>query len=187
MKRRVIGGSLKGKPLAAPKGLAVRPTAGRVREAIFNIILPRMNGAVVLDLFAGSGALGIEAISRGAARAVFVDNSPTALDIIKQNLQVCGLEDVAEALRLDATRNLTGLSVLDLMFDIVFMDPPYNKAIIHNALETLAVSAVLKNKSLLVLEHSPRESIDDDMGPFTLLDRRKYGRTVVTFLEYMIN
>jgi 16S rRNA (guanine966-N2)-methyltransferase len=187
MRLRVIGGRLKGRPLASPGGLAVRPTAGRVREAIFNILFSRINNAIVLDLFAGTGALGIEALSRGAARAVFVDNSPAALTVIKENLQACGLASTAGTLRQDATRSLSGLAAFNTMFDLVFMDPPYDRGAVNSTLIALAGTGLLQTGALIVLEHSPRELINNDIGRLHLQDRREYGRTIVSFLAYMID
>ena len=185
MKLKVIGGRLKGKPLASLKGRAVRPTAGRVREAIFNILASRVDNAVTLDLFAGTGALGIEALSRGAARAVFVDYDQAALAVIKQNIVSCDLESAAITLRHDVTRSLSGLNGLNLTFDLVFMDPPYNQQRIRPALTTLTQSGQLNAGSLVVMEHSSGELFDDESGVFNLSDRRKYGRAIVSFLEYM--
>lgn len=186
MSLRVIGGRFKGKPLASPKGWAVRPTAGRVREAVFNILFSRIHDAIVLDLFTGTGALGIEALSRGAARAVFVDSSQAALAVTRRNIQACGLESVAVTLRQDATRSLSGLTALNLLFDIVFMDPPYDRGAISVTLARLAEAGCLKSGAILVTEHSFREPINEGTGRFNLYDQRKYGKTIVSFLEYMI-
>ncbi|MEW6077696.1 MAG: 16S rRNA (guanine(966)-N(2))-methyltransferase RsmD [Thermodesulfobacteriota bacterium] len=187
MSLKIIGGRCRGRSLVSPRGMAVRPTAGRVREAIFNILFSRIDNAVVLDLFAGTGAMGIEALSRGAARAVFVDSRPEALAVIRQNLQACGLSSAAGIIRQDATRNLSGLVHLQLMFDIVFMDPPYNRDTVGKALAALAGTVLLKPGSMVVLEHSPREPAEEESGRFHLLDQRRYGQTVVSFLEYGTN
>ncbi len=187
MKLKVAGGELKGKPLASLKGRGVRPTSGLVREAMFDILFSRVRNAVVLDLFAGTGALGIESLSRGAARAVFVDNSPSALTVIKQNIQNCGLESVAVTLRQDATRKLSGLTAFDAVFDIVFMDPPYDQGAVSSALAALAATSVLKPGAVVAAEHSRREAINDTTGRFKLLDQRKYGDTLVSFLDYVVN
>lgn len=187
MSLKVIGGRLKGKPLASAKGWELRPTAGLVRGAIFNILGPRIQEAVVLDLFAGTGALGIEALSRGASRAVFVDHSPASLAIIKSNIHSCGLESAATTLRQDATRNLSGLTGMGPVFDLVFMDPPYDHKAVNSALISMDNSGVLKPGALVVAEHSPREPIQTDSGPYVLRDERKYGRTIVSFLEYMLD
>ncbi len=187
MKLRVIGGRLKGKPLATPKGLDVRPTAGRVREAIFNILFSRVQNAVVLDLFAGTGAFGIEALSRGASQAVFIDNSPASLAVLKKNIQACGLEAVAEIRRYDAARQLFGLTEFKLAFDIVFMDPPYNRNAVDAALTGLVQADLLKQGALVVAEHALTESVTGADRAFFLKDQRKYGRTLVSFLEFMID
>ena len=186
MKLKVIGGSLKGKPLASPKGLTVRPTAGRVREAVFNILYSRIQGAVVLDLFAGTGAFGIEALSRGASRVVFVDNSPASLAVIRRNIQACGLEQKAAVIRQDATRCLSVLPS-GIAFDVVFMDPPYGRRVIACTLAALDESRGLKHGSLVIAEHALKESVKSSGDRFFLTDQRKYGGTLVSFFEYMIN
>lgn len=187
MNFRVIGGRLKGKPLVSPERRTVRPTAGLVREAVFNILLTRVEKTIVLDLFAGTGALGIEALSRGADRAVFVDNSRAALTVLQKNIRNCGLEPVTGILRQDATRNLSGLTAFNVLFDLVFMDPPYERNAVARSLAALAGSSVLKTGAFVVAEHSPREPIACNDDRFSLKDRRQYGRTVVSFLEYMVN
>lgn len=187
MKLRVIGGSLKGKPLASPKGLAVRPTTGRVREAVFNILFCRVQNAFVLDLFAGTGAFGIEALSRGAARVVFVDNSPASLAVIRRNIQACGLEHAAVIMRQDATRRLSAIAESHRAFDLVFMDPPYGRNAVGSTLTALEKSNALKNGALVIAEHSLKESVEINGGHFFLNDQRKYGGTLVSFFEYMIN
>lgn len=187
MKLKVIGGELKGRPLAAPKGLAVRPTAGRVREAVFNILFSRICNAVVLDLFAGSGAFGIEALSRGAARACFVDNNPAALSVIRQNVEACGLAPFADIHKQDATRAFTGLQNMDRGIDLVFMDPPYDRGLVNRTLAVLSESLLLKNNALIIAEHSLAERWESVIGPFHLHDQRKYGRTLVSFWTFMLN
>lgn len=185
MSLKVIGGGLRGRSLLSPRGSAVRPTAGRVRGAIFNMLMDRMDEAIVLDLFAGTGAMGIEALSRGAARAVFVDSSQTSLTLLKKNLLACGLEPVAGTLRQDATRSLSGLTRFAMSFDIVFMDPPYEQKAVGPTLAVLDATGVLKAGAMIVAEHSPREKILCDAGRFSPHDRRKYGDTCVSFFEYL--
>ncbi len=187
MNLKVIGGELKGRPLASPRGYAVRPTAGRVREAIFNILHFYIEQTIVLDLFAGTGAMGIEALSRGAGRALFIDNNRSVLTVIKRNIRTCGLEAVTETHQQDATGNLTGLSLRGLVFDLVFMDPPYGQEAVRPALAALAASGSLKPGSRIVVEHSPKEPIYDEIGRYKQRDQRRYGKTLVSFLEYMVD
>ena len=123
---RVIAGQWGGRRLQAPSGESTRPTSDRVREALFSILAPRIEGARVLDLFAGSGALGIEALSRGAAAATFVDSAAAAIRAVRANLEALGIE--AEVVRADARRFLGGASAAARQYDLVFLDPPYRLA-----------------------------------------------------------
>jgi len=186
MSLKVIGGRFKGRKLVSPRGRTVRPTAGRVREAMFNIIGPAAEEAVVLDLFAGAGALGIEALSRGAARVVFIDNSREALSIIHRNIETCGLADQAVVLGRDATRDLGLPLAADLSADLVFMDPPYRAGLAGLALSALEKSNTLSEDTLVIVEHGIREPLDGLPERFAVSDRRKYGETFVSFLRYVI-
>jgi len=124
---RVIGGDLKGRRLHTIRGQSIRPTADRIKESIFNILGVRVKEARILDLFAGTGALGIEALSRGAAAAVFIDSDQKATQVIKANLKLGNLENRSKCIRWDATKNLNCLATLSPAFDLVLMDPPYNQ------------------------------------------------------------
>ena len=132
---RVITGSARGRRLLSPEGYDVRPTTDKVKESIFNIIQFDLPDAVVLDLFAGSGQLGIEALSRGAARAVFVDNSKKSLEVVKSNIKLCKFEDKADVVMSDAVTFIRNTSV---KFDIVFLDPPYHNGLCDKVLECIA-------------------------------------------------
>jgi 16S rRNA (guanine966-N2)-methyltransferase len=184
---RVIGGELRGKRLKTARGTRIRPTSDRVREAIFNILGNRLQGQRVLDLFAGAGALGIEALSRGAAEAVFVDRHPQSLHIIRNNIEQCRLASRARVLKLDLNRGVQGLVGLKPPFDLVFADPPYHRHnLLPNVLERLASSDLLVAGTLLVVEHSAKETFTPDVDSYVLEDRRRYGKTLVSFLRYMI-
>ncbi len=171
---RVIAGKYRGRALQCLKGNAIRPTPDRVKESLFQILEPRLRGAYVLDLFCGSGALGTEALSRGAKAAVFNDASKESIALASKNLSF-----VAETVR---------FSVLDFRvclarggeFDIIFADPPYREDLAAE-IQTLAVrSSAIKRGGLLVYE-SERE--EEPQAGWTLFDRRSYGRTKITMLE----
>ncbi len=183
---RIIGGVLKGKKLYSVRGKMIRPTADRLRESIFNILSFRIQGAVVLDLFAGTGALGIEALSRGAVFAVFVDKYRSALIAIEKNIRSCGLDDRTKIINRNIIRNLNGIKAICPAFNIVFMDPPYNKNLIKPALLNLHRSRLLEKNACIMVEHSPLEPIPEDLTEFKISDQRKYGKTLVSFLNYMI-
>ena len=164
---RVIAGTWGGRRLQAPPGDAVRPTSDRVREALFSILAGHVPGARVLDLFAGSGALGIEALSRGAASATFVDSAPTALEALRANLGTLGAE--AEVRRQDARRFLGGASADAREYDLVFLDPPYRLASRLGG----ELSAILP--AVLGIEHATGARLPAGGQP------RRYGTTSITF------
>ena len=167
---RVVAGEYGGRRLKAPPGLDTRPTADRVREALFSILGP-VDGLRVLDLYAGSGALGIEALSRGAAEAVFVDSSRTAVDVIRENLTALGA-DSGEVVRRDVLAWLR--SADDPAFDLVFCDPPYDAALRIAQPLTELLPRVAASQALIVTESSTRNPLALDLP---LADERSYGDT----------
>lgn len=183
---RIIGGELRGRKLQTIAGQALRPTSERVRESIFNIIANRVCGARVLDLFAGSGALGIEALSRGAAAAVFVEQRPQAVAVLERNLQKCRLEEKARVIRWDIRKNLSCLKAIPAGFDLVFMDPPYDRNHIAPALCALEQSGALQKGAGIVIEHSVHEAPPAANDRFCLTDQRTYRKTLVSLLTYVI-
>ncbi|MDY6989143.1 MAG: 16S rRNA (guanine(966)-N(2))-methyltransferase RsmD [Thermodesulfobacteriota bacterium] len=183
---RVIGGTLRRRKLHPLRGLTIRPTSDYLRESIFNILAGRVDGAVVLDLFAGSGSLGIEALSRGAASAVFVDSQVQSLRSLAKNISTFGLEEKGTVLRQDILRGLGFLRVLDRAFDLVFMDPPYNKGFAERSMHLLDRSGCVAPGACLVIEHSTREPLPDKVAPFQRIDQREKGKTAVSFYEYVL-
>lgn len=179
---RVVTGEARGRKLVVPAGRDVRPTSDRVREAIFSSLGDLVVGVRVLDLFAGSGALGIEALSRGAARAVFVERSPRAIEAVRRNLATTGLEDRSRVIKGDATTILGRLGALEESFDLVFVDPPYDSDLIARSLEILGRSPALARGAIVVAEHRARNEITE---PESLRIRtlKSYGDTAVTTLE----
>lgn len=173
---RVTGGSLRGFQLAEPGGDRLRPTSARVREAIFNVLAARIEDAAVLDLFAGTGALGIEALSRGAARAVFVENHRSSARSIVQSLARAGMSERGSVVR----GALPGaLDAAESPFDLIFLDPPYDS---EQASPTLsAVAPLLAAGGLVVYEHRSRYNPPERPLGLTLSDRRVYGDTAVAF------
>lgn len=183
---RIIGGDLKGKKLHSVHGKTIRPSADRLRESIFNILSSRAQGAIVLDLFAGTGALGIEAISRGAKFAVFVDKHQSAISTVYRNIKSCVLLNKTKVIKWDITKNLNCIKAFNPAFTLVFMDPPYNRNIIKPALSNLHRSCSLKKGACIVVEHTDLEPIPNDQSDLTIADQRRYGKTLVTFLNYMV-
>lgn len=186
MALRIISGELRGKKLSSVPGLMTRPTADRVREAVFNIIGGRIPHTRVLDLFAGSGLLGIEALSRGAEFAMFIDYHPKPISVIKKNLAACRYLSCSNVRQMDLCGEKNHLRGYQPKFQVVFMDPPYDRRIIGSVLSRLHVSGVLDSGALVVAEHgAPEPSIDSDL-PFLLTDQRKYGKTLVSFFDYTL-
>jgi len=183
---RIIGGKYKGRKLRSVKGTKTRPTAERTREAIFNIIVFQVPGAAVLDLFAGTGAFGLEALSRGARSAVFIDSSSQSISVLRQNLAGLHHQSPTKVIRWDLSRNLNCLKLSAPAIDLVFMDPPYNKNLIRPTLNHLHSSQCLTDNARIIVEHSHREAVLADQLPFEVVDRRKYGKTLVTFFEYVV-
>jgi 16S rRNA (guanine966-N2)-methyltransferase len=183
---RVIGGELKGRKLATVPGIQTRPTADRVRESIFNILDFRVQDASVLDLFAGTGAMGIEALSRGAETVVFADDNPTALNALKKNIKNCSVENRSRTLQWNILKNLDILRSYKPAFNLVFIDPPYDKRMVQPTLLNLGLSRCLGNGAMVVLEHSILEPIPEDLAGFNVADQRRYGKTLVSFLTCMV-
>ena len=182
---RIVGGRLRGRPLEAPASRAIRPTSERLRESIFDILVHRhvgiVEGARVVDLFAGSGALGIEALSRGAKFALFVDNGPEARALLRANVEAFALGGVTRIWRADAT--LLGKAPAGPPFTLAFLDPPYDKGLAGPALAGLVEGGWLASGALVVVE----ESAEAEIGAPTALrivDERVYGETKVVFLAY---
>ncbi|MBI2408197.1 MAG: 16S rRNA (guanine(966)-N(2))-methyltransferase RsmD [Gemmatimonadetes bacterium] len=167
---RVIAGEWRGRPLVAPAGRSTRPTTDRAREAWMSIIHPGLVGARVLDLFAGSGALGLEALSRGAAEATFVEDDPRALTALRKNVAALGAADRVTIVRADAVRFVKSLDAG--AFDIAFADPPYEKGL-ATAVAERWLDAPFAH--ILGVEHSPREPLPQGA------DSRRYGDTAITF------
>jgi 16S rRNA (guanine966-N2)-methyltransferase len=173
---RVIAGALRGRRLTAPKGDATRPTSDRVREALFSILGDRVQDARVLDLFAGSGALGVEALSRGAQSAVFVDHAPAAVRAIKANVE--GVEG-AEVVRRDARAFLRAARELPRQYDLVFLDPPYRQAPTLGPALAEPLGAVLAPGAVAVSESDRRMPFD--LPTLRIDDERRYGDTLIRF------
>lgn len=182
---RIVGGRWRGRPLASPRHEGLRPTSDRVREAVFNILVHGLGfsfeGAKVLDLFAGTGALGIEALSRGAAFCLFIDDSAEARGLIRTNIEALGLSGVTKVFRRDAcdlgpAGNRGG-------FRLAFLDPPYGRGLGEKALAAAAEHGWLEPGALIVLEEDKDAVIELPPG-FSLLDRRTWGSTQVVFARF---
>jgi 16S rRNA (guanine966-N2)-methyltransferase len=180
---RVIGGERKGRRLLVPKGQAVRPTAARVKESLFNILPHNFSGMKVLDLFAGTGNLSIEALSRGAAKAVLVDASARSATTIRENLRRLGLTARTEVWVAPAPRALKSLANRGEVFDMIFLDPPYDQGLVEASLKLLGRGMLLGDTGTIVAEHSTREVVSSRYGSLVLNDQRRYGDTLLSFFK----
>ncbi len=181
---RIVGGELRGRPLAPPRTDAIRPTTDRTREAVFNVLAHRftgrLEGARVLDLFAGTGALGLEALSRGASYAVFIEESAEGRGLIRANVEAFGLTGRTKIFRRDAT-NLGEAGTL-APFGLLFADPPYGKGLGERALRSARAGGWLVPGALCVVEEAAAAPFDPGPG-FGVIDERAYGETVIRFIE----
>ncbi len=185
---RITGGSARGRKLITPRSNEIRPTCDRVREALFNIIGPRIHGIRVLDLFAGTGAIGIEALSRGASFAAFVDLSLEAGRLIEANLRTCIPQPRAAfiPLNLETTSHLQPIRATmepGTRFDLVFMDPPYKKNLADQVLRMLEQADILTAEALVIAEEQRRVILPEKVGRLSLIDHRRYGETGLWFYE----
>lgn len=181
---RVGGGEAKGRKIRTPRGRTARPTSDRVKKTIFDILGPRVIGARVLDLFAGSGALGIEALSRGASRAMFVESDPGAVRIIRENIDHCQVGLCAEIFKGRADTALRTMRRAGMLFDFIFVDPPYDLGMAGGALELLSRGGVLEEGACIVVEWSRDERLAPAETSLIVEKEREFGRTIITFYRY---
>jgi 16S rRNA (guanine966-N2)-methyltransferase len=181
---RVVGGAFRGRTLAAPKSQAIRPTADRLREALFNILVHAygdpLSGTRVIDLFAGTGALGIEALSRGAAFALFIDDGAEARALLRENVTALGLGGTSRIFRRDATK--LGPAHPVEPFSLAFLDPPYGQSLAAKALASARAGDWLVPDALVVVEEAAKSAFAAPEG-FAELDRRRYDDTEFVFLR----
>ena len=181
---RVISGVCKGRPLKAVQGMTTRPTTDKVKESLFNIIGPYFDGGMVLDLFSGSGSLGLEALSRGMEKGIFVEKDPKALQVIKANIQACNMEEESEVLRSDALRSIKALGGRGLSFDLILMDPPYKIAnTIPAILNEIEENHLLSEDGLIICEHGEELKLPEQIGSFMKYRHEKYGITAISFFR----
>jgi 16S rRNA (guanine966-N2)-methyltransferase len=182
---RITGGKARGRYLASLKGKKIRPTSDRVREAIFSLIGQDATGFNVLDLCAGTGCLGIEALSRGATGALFIDNALQSLRLIKKNLALCGFESRGSLLKRDLSKGLPGAHILiKEKFDLVFIDPPYQRKVIPQVITDLSKRNLLASSSIVVAESSKADTIPDVLGELRLASLKTYGKTKISIYLY---
>lgn len=172
---RIITGTARGKRLLTPDGRDIRPTPDRVKEGLFSALQFDIEGRRVLDLFAGSGQLGIEALSRGAASATFVDASDASLKIVKKNLEIAGFEGVSKTVKSDYA---SFAAVCRDTFDIAFLDPPYAAGLLTKAIK--AVLPLMSDYGQIICEHPPEVILENSIGGFSIYRTYRYGKVLVT-------
>lgn len=180
---RITGGMAKGHKLSGPKTAVVRPTADMVKEALFNILAPYIDETVFLDLFAGTGSVGLEAISRGAREVYFVDNKRQCVQLIKNNASLLRVSDKAKIISADAIAAVDLLSRKQVRFDIIFMDPPYEMGYIIKTLKAIITTDILNKDGILVVQRSKREALGLDGVGWSVYKERAYGDTILDFIR----
>ncbi|MNN03466.1 Ribosomal RNA small subunit methyltransferase D [compost metagenome] len=181
---RVVSGSARGRNLKAVPGMGTRPTTDKVKEALFSMIGPYFDGGHVLDLFAGTGGLGIEALSRGMDLAVFVDLEYKSIEVVRANLKATGLDGKAEVYKNDAERAIKALSKREKKFDLVFLDPPYRMKHGDQLMETMDQLDLLSDGATIVLEYESSFAYPDAFGKFTEVRKAEYGETALSIYTY---
>ena len=179
---RVIGGKAKGRTLHFPSGSKERPTSDFLRETLFNLLGPLQN-KTFLDLFAGSGSVGLEAASRGAQSIIFVEKNKHLVEVIRKNIQTCCLETNCRIIAGDIEFGLRDLFKKKCEVDIIFADPPYNRDLVKTTLRCLSRNHVLRKDGIIVIQHSIKETFSDPDDNIYQTDQRKYGDNALTFFK----
>lgn len=182
---RVISGIRKGHRLKAPKGIEVRPTEDKIKESIFNILGSiDKEDSLILDLFAGSGSIGIEFLSRGAKKCYFVDISSKSIQSIKENLLHTNLNDLATVIKSDSSKAIKDLGGMSLKFDFIYLDPPFkNSKLLYQVLNGLNDYQLLAYNGLIIIEHENELILEDYVYDFKKTDERRYGSKTVSFFK----
>lgn len=180
---RIITGKARGLKLITPKNMDVRPTSDRVKESFFNIIGTKIVGTHVLDLFAGTGNLGLEAWSRGAEKIVFIDESQTSLQLVRSNIAKAKAEKDTKVIKGNAVKIIADLAANGEKFDFIFCDPPYNKGLPAKIIEQAAKHDIVSLGGYLIIEHSQHESLPELPVKFEIIRCEKYGETLISFLR----
>ncbi len=180
---RIIAGDFKGKKLIPIKGVKIRPTSDKIKAAIFNILGSSIKDKKILDLFSGTGALGIEAVSRGAEFCIFMDNNKYSLSVINKNVNLCRIENRTRIIKKDIIGLDKIINYANYQFDILFLDPPYKANIIDSVMKKISQTVFQDSKVIIIAEHSIKTKLSQIITPFILYDTRKYGNTAVSFFR----
>jgi 16S rRNA (guanine966-N2)-methyltransferase len=178
---RIIAGALKGRRLTTPRGATTRPTADQVRIALMDTLAPRLPQARLLDLFAGGGGVGLEALSRGAAHATFVERDARAVAALRANVTTLGVEALVRIRRRDVLRELSALYAAGERFDLVFLDPPYEAGLVETTLKTLGGGGLLLAEAWVIAQHFTKRPPAETIGALVAFRTRRFGETTLTF------
>ena len=178
---RIIAGESKNKKLKTRKGIETRPTLGSIKESLFSIITPYIENARILDLFSGTGNIALEALSRGAQKAIMIEQDQGALKVIIENINHLGYENKSRAYKNDSIRAIEILGRKGEKFDIIFMDPPYKQDFCSKSLIAIEKNNILAEDGLIICEHHAFEELGDEVATFKKADQRKYGKKTMTF------
>ena len=184
---RVVAGIVKNKKLKTKEGRDTRPTLERVKEAIFSIISEKITDCTFLDLYSGTGSIAIEALSRGAKKAILIEQDREAVKIIIENINSCRFEKKSRAYKNDVIRAIEILSRKAETFDIIFLDPPYKENVSENTIKKLSDFKLLKENGMIISEHSNYEKLPDEIGEFVKYDERDYNKKILSFYKYKEN
>lgn len=180
---RIIAGDAKNKRLKTRKGTDTRPTLGSMKESLFSIIAGYIDGARFLDLFSGSGSISLEALSRGAKKAIMIEKDSEALKYLIENINNLGYEEKCRAYKNDVLRAIGILGRKGEIFDIIFMDPPYKEELCTQCIKEISKNKILSSDGIIIAEHHLFEDMKDEIGEFKKIDERKYGKKVFTFYK----
>jgi 16S rRNA (guanine966-N2)-methyltransferase len=181
---RIISGLAKGRKILSPEGMGTRPTLDRIKESIFSIIQNKVYGKVVLDMFSGTGSLGLEAASRGAKQCYLIDKGKETFSFLKKNVENLGFSNFCEALNIDSYEALSYFEKKGIIFDLIFIDPPYLKDMIPPAIELIYSKNLLAKDGLIVSKIDSSETIYEGNEFIKVYDTRKYGNTTVCFYKF---
>ena len=180
---RIIAGVYRGRTIKSVGGRLTRPTLDQVKEAVFNTLGQFFDGGIVLDLYAGSGNLGLEALSRGCEKVVFVDQSYQAIQVIKENIEILNVGEKTEVYKLNAATALKKIQAKQTQFDLVFLDPPYEKQQLNDVISSLMDNNLIKNDGFIVCETSKKEDLIDGYKDLTKLKESIYGITKISIYK----
>jgi len=182
---RIVAGKNKGNILKSPKDLSVRPTSEKVREALFDILGTSVKETCFLDLFAGTGAVGIEALSRGAKNVIFIEKELKCIKTIKKNLEKTGNSQNAVVYKIDFLSGLKLLAKKNYLLDYIFFDPPYNKGLVNISLLEIAKLSILRKNGLVIAQHYKKEKVMENLNNLRLFNQRRYGECYLSFYDYV--